>query len=406
MDHVRRPPRPKTLVTRWVPPSVAVALTLLLIGCAPPPDLRDQRLAEVAQQSVAVQAQQNEHIARQSQTGAEQSRHVAEATQQLVSQDAAARQQLLAAQEKLNTQLQQQRATIDAGRDALEPERRLLAAERQREPILAASIESLGLMLACLLPLALCGLLLWRLGRIDPDDAAVADLLVCELTSEQPRWLPGLGAPPALPHQQAPPRLPDVSSDSADKSDGPPFESPRRSRLARHGCLSVLKLYSNPERASCPTSFRSRLKFATPSRSRPQRVRRPRYRSPRKRRGLERGDAGRFLRRRRWKGPVVTQPKTIAFSRGEGAPRVPGLSGPGRDTAASRAVDASEFDPSTWERPPDANDRCPTCGGSLQLVTLQEKPSWRDVMQSSDCPAWYAVRNFARIQLFDLDRFG
>ena len=33
-------------------------------------------LAEVAQQSVAVQAQQNEHIARQSQTSAEQSRHL------------------------------------------------------------------------------------------------------------------------------------------------------------------------------------------------------------------------------------------------------------------------------------------------------------------------------------------
>ena len=223
MDHVRRPSRPSTIVTRWGPPCLVVALTLPLIGCAPLPDARDQRLAEVAQQSVAVQAQQNEHIARQSQTVAEQSRHLAEATQQFVSQDAAARQQLLAAQENLNSQLQQQRATIDAGRDALEQERRLLAAERQREPILAASIESLGLILACLLPLALCGLLLWRLGRVEPDDAAMAELLVCELTSEQPRWLPGLGAPPALPHQQAPPRLPDVPSNSADEPDEPPF---------------------------------------------------------------------------------------------------------------------------------------------------------------------------------------
>ena len=223
MDHVLRPSRPKMLVNRWVPPSLAVALTLPLIGCGPSPDLRDQRLAEVAQQSVAVQAQQNEHIARQSQTSAEQSRHLAEATQQLVSQDAAARQQLLAAQEKLNSQFQQQRGAIDAGRDALEQERRQLAAERQREPILAASIESLGLILACLLPLVLCGLLLWRLGRVEPDDAAVAELLVGELTSEQPRWMPGLGAPPALSHQQAPPRLPDVPSNSADESDEPPF---------------------------------------------------------------------------------------------------------------------------------------------------------------------------------------
>ena len=200
MDHVRRPSRPKALVTRWGPPRLAVALTLPLIGCAPVPDARDQRLADVAQQSVAVQAQQNEHIARQSQTVAEQSRHLAEATQQLVSQDAAARQQLLAAHEKLNTQLQQQRVAIDAGRDALEQERRQLAAERQREPILAASIETLGLILACLFPLALCGLLLWRLGRVEPDDAAVAELLVCELTSDRPRLLPGPLLRPGLEH--------------------------------------------------------------------------------------------------------------------------------------------------------------------------------------------------------------
>jgi len=71
---------------------VPLLLPLAAIGCGPPPDTRDQRLAEVAQQSVAVQAKQNEHIARQSQTVAEQSRHLAAAAQQLVSKDAEARQ--------------------------------------------------------------------------------------------------------------------------------------------------------------------------------------------------------------------------------------------------------------------------------------------------------------------------
>jgi hypothetical protein len=223
MAHVRRPPRPQTLVTRWGPPSLVVALILLLIGCVPPPDMRDQRLAEVAQQSVAVQAQQNEQIARQYQTAAEQGRPLAEATKQLVSKDAEARKELLTAQEKLNTQLQQQRATIDAGRDALEQERRQFAAERQREPIVAASIESLGLVLACLLPLLLCGLLVWRLGRAEPDDAAVAELLVCELTSDQPRLLPGLGAPPALSRDQPPPRLPILPPEADEEPAEPPF---------------------------------------------------------------------------------------------------------------------------------------------------------------------------------------
>ena len=223
MNHVRCPIRPVPSANRWGPLGLAVALTLLLIGCAPPPDLRDQRLAEVAQQSVAVQAQQNEQIARQSQATAEQGRQLAEATKQLVAKDAEARQQLLAAHEKLHAQLQQQRASIDAGRDALEQERRQLAAERQREPILAASIETLGLILACLLPLTLCGLLLWRLGRVEPDDAAVAELLVCELTSDRPRLLPGLVSPPALPQDQPAPRLPDRPEDSAEEPVELPF---------------------------------------------------------------------------------------------------------------------------------------------------------------------------------------
>ncbi len=56
------------------------------------------------------------------------------------------------------------------------------------------------------------------------------------------------------------------------------------------------------------------------------------------------------------------------------------------------AADASEFDPSEWEQSPDTNDRCPACGGLMQLVTLEDKPSWREVMRSSHCPAWYAAR--------------
>jgi hypothetical protein len=95
--------------------------------------------------------------------------------------------------------------------------------ERQREPILAASIETLGLILACLLPLTLCGLLLWRLGRVEPDDAAVAELLVCELTSDRPRLLPGWVSPPALPQDPPAPRLPGRLEDSAGEAVELPF---------------------------------------------------------------------------------------------------------------------------------------------------------------------------------------
>jgi len=97
---------------------------------------------------------------------------------------------MVAAQHQLNSQLNEQRVTIDAGRDELEQERRQIAEQCHRDPLIASSIQTVGLIIACLLPLIVCVLIIRQMSRTEPDEAVVSELLVCELTSDQPRLLP------------------------------------------------------------------------------------------------------------------------------------------------------------------------------------------------------------------------
>ena len=154
-------------------------MLLAAIGCSDKtPDMRDQRLAEFAQQSVREQAKQNEHMARQSDAVVQESQKLAEASKELVAKDAEARREMVTAQRELNSQVNEQRASIDTGRDELEEERKQIAEQRHRDPIIASSIQTFGLILACLLPLIVCVYVLRQMNRSEPDDAAVAELLV------------------------------------------------------------------------------------------------------------------------------------------------------------------------------------------------------------------------------------
>ena len=190
--------------------TLPVLALLTVTGCNPPPDMRDQRLADFAERSMQEQSRQNEHIARQSEAVVEESQKLAEAAQQLVQSDAEARAEMIAAQERLAGQLDRQRAAIDTGRDQLEQERKQIAEQRHRDPIIAAGIESAGLLAACLLPLLVCAFVVWRMSQNEPDDAAVAELLIHDLVTDQPRLLPGPALRPALEHH-ADRNLPDDS---------------------------------------------------------------------------------------------------------------------------------------------------------------------------------------------------
>ena len=82
---------------------IAIFPTLLLltvIGCSDTPDMRDQRLAEFAEQAVKEQARQNDRMADQSQAVVEESHQLAETAKELVEHDAEARRELIAAQQR------------------------------------------------------------------------------------------------------------------------------------------------------------------------------------------------------------------------------------------------------------------------------------------------------------------
>lgn len=167
------------------PRSLTVAMLLAAFaGCSRPPD---ERLAEMAQQTVAEQARQNDRMADQSEAIVEESHQLAEAAKDLVQRDAEARRELIAAQQELTTQLNSQQATIYTGRDQLEQDRREIAQQRNRDPIVAAVIQNFGLVIACLLPLVVALFVIRQMQSQEPDHAAVAELLTLELTSEQPR---------------------------------------------------------------------------------------------------------------------------------------------------------------------------------------------------------------------------
>lgn len=89
----------------------------------------------------------------------------------------------------LQHNLEEQQVQINNQRDQLESERREIANQRHRDPVIAAAISNVGLVLACLIPLTLAGYLLYCL-RDRSDDEAVGELLIQELTSDRPLVLP------------------------------------------------------------------------------------------------------------------------------------------------------------------------------------------------------------------------
>jgi hypothetical protein len=169
-----------------------MCLALLMLGvvggCGKAPD---ERLADFAQQSMAEQRKQNDRIADQSQAVVEESHQLALAAKVLVEHDAEARRELIAAQQELTSQLNGQQSAIHTGHQQLEQDRREIAEQRHRDPIVAAVIQDFGLAIACLLPLLVAVFVIRQMHSQEPDHAAIVELLTLELTSEEPRLLAG-----------------------------------------------------------------------------------------------------------------------------------------------------------------------------------------------------------------------
>jgi hypothetical protein len=121
----------------------------------------DARVARLAQEAAARQAEQNREIAR-----------------------------LVESQQALQQGLDAQRGHLDQQRTVLEEERRSIAAERIRDPIIAKALIGAVILAACALPLVLAFFVLRGAHKAEPDDAALTELLVQELVADEPLLLP------------------------------------------------------------------------------------------------------------------------------------------------------------------------------------------------------------------------
>ncbi|MBW3598912.1 MAG: hypothetical protein KY475_16770 [Planctomycetes bacterium] len=196
------------MVTHFKGRMMLLAALALATGCR---DESDARLAWLAEQSIEAQARQNEEMARQS-------RQVAEASQALVEADAQARRELVETHASLQEGLHEERATLDERRDHLERDRREVARQRRTDPLIASAIMAVGVLLACIAPLALAGYVVYTANRPDSEADAMNELLVAEFVSEQPILLPRASpSPPQLAHPSprsiAAPDQPDDDSD-------------------------------------------------------------------------------------------------------------------------------------------------------------------------------------------------
>ena len=177
---------------------------LMVTGCS---DSRDERFRQLAQQTIRQQAAQNERMAKQSQ-------EIAQASRRLVQGDAEARKDLLAAQKQLTSELHSERANLDRQREEMEQERRDIAAQRHRDPVIAKAIGAVGVTLACLLPLLLAGYIIRAVTQHGDESAALSELLVVEMTADQPLLLPRTPrSVAALEHKPSSPETSDESDD-------------------------------------------------------------------------------------------------------------------------------------------------------------------------------------------------
>src|SRR5580704_478112 len=175
----------------WTLPTL---VGLITIGCSS----GDDRLVELSRQSADRQAEQNRLVE-------VNNRQVLEATDKLVEADAKSRTENI----ELHRQIEAERSGVNQQRDVLEQERRQIAQERNRDPIVADSILALGGLIATILPLLVCLFLLRGLFH-KSDQEALAEVLVEDLVSRRPLLsgpavvsLPGAGHDLRLPAEPA-----------------------------------------------------------------------------------------------------------------------------------------------------------------------------------------------------------
>ena len=171
---------------------IPIAIIIIAIGCQTDSD----RVAELASRHATEQSE----LSRQT---VELQTELVEGTRQLVEADSQSRRDFL----ELEGKLDEQRAEIGHRHDELESERRLIAKQRYRDPIIANAVTAIGALLACLLPLLLAGYLLkCQLG--DQEEYAITEVLLEEIASGHSAFVRSKVPTLALNPDDSTPKLP------------------------------------------------------------------------------------------------------------------------------------------------------------------------------------------------------
>ena len=148
---------------------IPIAIVVIAIGCQNDSD----RVSELATRHATQQAElSRETVKLQAE--------LIEGTHQLVEADAQARRDFLELEGKLDVQ----RAELGRRHDDLEHERREIATQRFRDPIVANAVIAVGTLLACLIPMLLAGYLL-RCQLGEQDDHTATEILLDEIAAGQ-----------------------------------------------------------------------------------------------------------------------------------------------------------------------------------------------------------------------------
>ena len=175
---------------------VLAVVVLVIAGCR---DDENKRLADQAERNLERQSAQELR-------NMEVHREVAEGTKRLVEADASAREEVIG----LHRDVQAERFEIGKQRDQIETERREIAATRNRDPLVAESIKSFGMMIAISVVLVITLQILRQSDEPD-QNAAIAELLVEDLCSPSPK-LTSARAPIQAESSIKPSRLSDQRS--------------------------------------------------------------------------------------------------------------------------------------------------------------------------------------------------
>jgi hypothetical protein len=174
--------------TRSLP--LLTAGLLLFVGCGEQHHYRE--VAEVAQQAADRQAQQNTEMA-------QLNRDVVDGTRRMVAADAVARKDIIT----VHQGIQDERAGLKDGFDALEAERKEIAGERRTESILVPAAKATGMAVVAVVVVGFCWALLFGLRRSNTTDAELTELLIHDLARDEPRHLRGASTQPALESRSA-----------------------------------------------------------------------------------------------------------------------------------------------------------------------------------------------------------